>query len=91
MTSDNPPWPGQPQAHGFNQSEDDANYWVYTLWKDKMWFCTVYNGEVDVNNLRKKEDVARVIFINNLIEGIIDSPIFERTEFFLTAKIISAE
>ena len=87
MTPLNPPWPGEPQAHGFSQNpEDDSNDWVYTSWKDKMWFCTVYNGQVDVNNLRKKEDVARVIFINNLIEGIIDSPIFERTEFFFDSK-----
>jgi hypothetical protein len=82
-----PPWPGEPQAHGFSQNpEDDANDFVYTLWKDKMWFCSVYNGEVNVNDIRAKEDVERAIYLNHVIEGVIDSPICQRTEFFFDAK-----
>ncbi len=82
-----PSWPGKVEAHGFSQNpEDDANDFVYTLWKDKIWFCSVYNGEVNVNHIRAKEDVERAIYLNHVIEGVIDSPVCERTEFFFDAN-----
>lgn len=78
-----PSWPGKPQVRGFVPlPEDYANDWVYTSWKDKLWFCTVYNGVVDVSNLRNKEDVARVVFKNNFLEGMLNSPICGRKSFF---------
>lgn len=82
MTLDNPPWPGKPEAHGFEQLEDDLNDWCYTLWKNKIWFCTIYNGNVNVNKIRAKEDVGKVVLKNNFIDGVINSPICERTKFF---------
>ncbi len=94
MTSETPPWPGEPKTYGFTPlPEDDANDWVYTLWKDKMWFCSVYNGEVNVNNIRNKEDVERAVFKNNLIAGVLNSTICGRIEFFFdnSKKICGVE
>lgn len=86
-SSDNPPWPGSPQAHGFSQiPEDDANDWVYTSWKDKTWFCTIYNGEVDVNNVRKKEDVEKAVLKDRFIDGVVSSPMLGRMEFFFDGE-----
>ncbi|MBI5065896.1 hypothetical protein HZA97_06675 [Candidatus Woesearchaeota archaeon] len=79
-----PSWPGEPELIGSKEiaPEEFLHDWCYTLWNDKMWFCTVYNGKIDVTQVRNKPDVERAVWKNNFLEGILKSQICGRIKFF---------
>lgn len=83
-----PSWPGEPELIGSREITNDEYLpdWCYTLWKDKMWFCTVYAGQIDVTKVRDKPDVEKAVWKDNFLEGILNSPVSGRIKFFFNQK-----
>ena len=83
-----PLWPGKPIINNFEviTATLRAYNWSYTLWNDKIWFCTFYSGNVNFDKLKNKGDVEKAGFTNTWIGGVLNSQLSGKRDFFFDKK-----